>query len=383
MAKRANGEGSIGPRPDGKPGYWGRLTLPGGKRKAVFGLTRREVEKELTRLKAERDRGAAVPTGRLTVGGYLDRWLRDVVRPNVTESTYGDYERSVRLHLKPAFGLKQLSRLQAADVQQWLAAELAKGSRPETVTKWLNHLRIALSQALKWRLVAENMASLATSPRTERRAIPELPFTAPEKLLEAVQGARYEAAYYLALGLGLRIGEVLGLRWEDVDLERRLVTVKRSLQRLNRAWALQEPKTEAGIRRVGLPRLVVEALRAHRIRQHEERLRIGESWGAGGEWGNLVFTDPLGDPAWAEVVRQHLYDHLAAAGLPRIRPHDLRHGMVSLLLNEGVSLAGVSKLAGHASVGITSDRYGHLTDRVAIEAADVMDSVLRGRRAGG
>lgn len=221
--------------------------------------------------------GQTPPPERLTVGAYLTQWLETCVRPSVRPRTSQRYTQLVRLHLAPALGRLPLQRLGPQDVQRFLLAKQESGLSARTVRFIHAVLRRALGQAEKWGLVPRNVARLVTPPKAERPTI--RPFTVEEarRLLATVRWTvrRLEALYVLALTLGLRQGELLGLAWEDVDLDRGVLTIRHQLQWLDGRWALTEPKTRRSRRTLPLPPLVREALRAHRLRQKEERLRAG------------------------------------------------------------------------------------------------------------
>jgi integrase len=236
-------------------------------------------------------------------------------------------------------------------------------------------LRVALGYAERLGLVSRNAAKLAKPPRIAR---PEVqPFTAEEarRLLEAACGHRLEALFVTALGTGLREAELLGLRWQDVDLERGLLTVRVQLQRINGKLTLTEPKTERSRRTLQLPAMVREALRQHRVRQLEERLAAGPLW----EDSGLVFTTAHGAPLDARnVIRLYQERILPAAGLPRRPFHVLRHSAATFLLASGCDLRTVQQVLGHAQVSLTANLYAHVMPALLRDAADKLDAVLRG-----
>jgi integrase len=190
--------------------------------------------------------------------------------------------------------------------------------------------------------------------------------------LDGIRGNRLEALYSVALALGLRRGEALGLRWEDIDLEVGTLTVRRSLQRVDRALSFVEPKTAKSRRTVALPRFSVAALRTHRLRQLEERIQLAAVYQDQG----LVFCRPDGRPLNEAGVTRGLQATLARLGLPRQRFHDLRHGAASLMRAQGADLKLISATLGHSEIGITADLYTHLFPEVSRDLADRVDALM-------
>ena len=216
--KRGDGEGTIRQRKDGlwEAAYSYRDALGHLKRRSLYAKTQREVPEKLRAALRARDQGEAVNTDRQTVAQFLDHWLEDVVKPSVRPKTHHSYAQLVRLHLSPGLGKHQLAKLTPQHVQALMNAKLADGLSPRTVQYLRAILRRALGQALKWGLVSRNVATLVDPPRIERKEMATLtPEQAPQ-FLAAVRGDRLEALYTVALSLGLRQGEALGLRWQDI-----------------------------------------------------------------------------------------------------------------------------------------------------------------------
>src|SRR5260221_2240502 len=302
MAKRrGHGEGTVYQREDG---LWvGSMTLgyEGGKRKRkyLYGKTQREVLLKLSPVRHAQQQGVSLLTDeRQTLGQYLERWLEDSAKPTIRAKTYASYAQLVRLYLLPELRCVHLTRLTPRDVQAFLNRRLEAGLSARTVQYTHAVLRRALNQALKWGLVQRNVAALVDAPRVHR---PEAKFLPPEQalaFLESVRGDRLEAVYVVAMPLGLRPGETLGLHWADVDLDAGTLSVRVGLQRIEGRLQLVEPKTARSRRHVPLPTLVLTALRAHRTRQLEERLQAGELW----EESGFVFTNILAKPLAEEWV---------------------------------------------------------------------------------
>lgn len=360
--RRGNHEGTIVKRADGR--WVGAVTTGLARRRWIYGRTREEVARKIvSALKATQD-GVPLPGERVTVAAFLTEWLAETVRNRVRPSTFVSYEGIVRLHLLPDLGRVRLARLTPAQVQGLLNRKLADGLSARRVEYIRAVLRRALGHAYRWNLVSRNAAALTDRPRTVRHEIRPLTPDQARQLLVAVRGDRLEALYAVALALGIRQGETLGLRWEDVDVDEGYIHVRRALVRVGGEFMLTEPKTARSIRTLGpLPVALVDTLRAHRRRQTEERL-AASTWH---EWG-LVFTTPNGNPIHSSSLLHTFQRHLADAGLPRQRFHDLRHACASLLLAQGVNPRVVMEILGHSQITLTLDTYSHVMPSVQADA---------------
>jgi|SRR5579875_1276559 len=376
MPRRGKGEGSVfyheaRQRWVAQATYW-----QDGQRKRLWktARTRAEAVQILRQALAQLDRGVPPPPERETVARFLERWLEDVVRPTVRPKTYASYRQLVRLYLLPGLGSLRLAQLTPADVQRFLNAQLARGLAPRTVAYLHAILRRALGQAEKWGLVARNVARLVTPPHVQRTEVQPLTVAQVRRLLATAQDDRLAALYILAVSLGLRQGELLGLRWQDVDLERGTLSVQYQLQRVDGRLQLIAPKTARSRRTLELPAPVVAALRAHQRRQHAERLAAGPAWQESG----LVFTSAHGTPLDPRNVVRHFHGLLAQAGLPPKRFHDLRHTAASLLLAEGVDIRVVQQILGHSQIALTANLYAHVMPVLLKDAARKMEATLWG-----
>jgi integrase len=373
MGRRGHNEGTIRHRPDG---LWeARLSLANGKRKSVYGKTRKAVQDKLRAAQRDLDAGLDLGTAKQTVGAFLDRWLVDVAKPTVRPKTYASYAQLVRLHLKPALGHHQLAKLSPQHVQAMMNAKSAAGLSPRTVQYLRAILRRALGQALKWGLVSRNVATLVDPPRSQRQDVTPLSPLQARAFLTAAEGDRLEALYSVAIALGLRQGEALGLRWDDVDLDAGMLKVRHALQRIDGTLQLVEPKTKRSKRTIPMPPTIVTALREHRVRQLEERLIAGPRW----QEHNLVFPSTIGTPADARNIVRRFHAILDQAGLPSMRFHDLRHTCASLLLAQHVPPRVVMETLGHSQIALTMDTYSHVMPVMQREAANLMDQLLTDR----
>ena len=378
MTKRGQNEGTIHKRADGRWAAAISLGYANGRRdrKYFYGKTRREVQEKLTAALRDRQRGLPIIADeRLTVGQFLDRWLADVVKPARQPGTYQNYAKDVLLHLAPALGRHPLAKLGPEHVQAMMRAKLDAGLSPRTVQGIRGTLRTALNRAVKWNLVTRNVATLVDPPRGARVERATLTPDQARQLLDAAKGDRLEAFYTVAVALGLRQGEALGLKWEDVDLDARTLRVRRSLSRFDGKLRFKEPKTAASRRAIDLPAATVAGLRAHRVRQLEERLLAGAKW----QEHDLIFPSRKGTPYDPGELREQWYKLLKRAELPHFRFHDLRHCCASLLLAQGVPARVVMEILGHTQIGTTMNLYAHVMPAARREAADLMDGILAAR----
>jgi integrase len=341
----------------------GRYTASDGRRHSVYAKTEREAQERLRAALSARDHGIR-PTGQqLTVGAWLDEWLETSVAARCRPSTARSYRDVAALYIRPAIGRQRLAKLEPEHVASMLTRLAARGDlSPTTVRYAYAVLRIALGRALKSGRVVRNVCTLVDPPSKDRRELRPLTRDESRALLAGVRGVRLEALYVTALGTGLRQGELLGLRWQDVDLERGDLAVRHTLQRGTRSLA--EPKTERSRRTLRLPRQVVAALVEHRSRQAIVPL------------AGLIFTTTRGTALDSRNVTRYLQRHLARLGLPRQRFHDLRHAFATLMVESGEDLGTVSRILGHADFATTADVYAHLTPAMLDRAAERMDAIL-------
>jgi len=311
----------------------------------------------------------------LTVGKFLDQWMIEVVQPSVRPWTYRGYDVHVRLHIKPALGNLALEAVSPRHVQALLNQKLAEGLAPKTVRYIRGTLRTAFKQATRWGLIVRNPVDAVDGPKVERFEI--RPFTPDEarQFLSAIRGERLESLYSVALTMGLRQGEALGLRWQDVDLDLGNLRINKQLQRINGKFQLVEPKTPRSRRTLALPGSIVVGLREHRNRQLKERVVAGERW----EASDLVFTTETGRPLDGTVVSHHFHRQLDRAGIMQRRFHDLRHSCATLLLVQGVSPRVVMDVLGHSQIALTMNTYTHVLPQLRREAAERMEALIAER----
>ena len=370
--RRGNGEGTILKRKDGR--WAAAIVLDDGSRKWIYGKTRRAVARRLTKILRDVAEGRPVINERLTVGEYMNRWLYDVAKQRTRPMTWRGYEHLVRMHILPTLGRVRLAKLTPQHVHSLVAHKTREGRlAPRTVQYMHSVLRAALNQAIRWRMVHYNAAALVSAPRGARLEPKVLTPEEARRLLESARGDRLEALYSVALALGLRQGEALGLKWSDVDLDAGILRVRRAAQRIpHQGTQLVETKTVRSRRTLVMPPVVISALRSHRARQNLERLAAGERWID----NDLVFASQLGTLADGPNITHRFQRLLQKAGLRPMRFHDLRHACASLLLVQGVHPRVVMETLGHSQISLTMNTYSHVLPALQREAADKMEALL-------
>lgn len=374
MSKRGQGEGSIYKRKDGRWAGAVSLGYVNGKvrRKCVYGKTRKAVQDRMTRLLNDQQSGLPVVGEKQRVGDFLADWLENWVRPSVKPKTFSSYSDTVRLHLVPSLGRIVLAKLTPQHVQAMMNERLASGLSPRTVSYVRSVLSIALARAMKLGLVHRNVVALVDRPNVARHEVRPLTVEQSRALLAAAHDHRLGALFSVALALGFRKGEGLGLRWQDVDFDAGTIAISGALQRIGGTLVRTETKNNASRRMLRVPAAAMKALREHRVRQMEERMAAGDRWRDSG----LVFTTTIGTPLDPRNVLRHFSRVLSAAGIAHVRFHDLRHSCATLLLAQGVPARVVQDILGHSAIRVTMDTYAHVMPSMREDAMRAMDSVL-------
>jgi integrase len=372
--KRGNGEGSITKRKDGR--WMARYTVhtaKGPKRKTVYGKTRKEAADRLARVLSDRTEGIVYDDENTTVDEYLDRWLKRSVRGSVRQSTYDRDANLVNNHLKPALGRVKLKKLSPAHVQGFYRDRLDSGLSASTVHKMHAILHKALARAVAWHMVPRNVTEAVEPRRPTPKEMRPLSSAESRRFLDAARGERFEALYVLAITTGMRQGELLALRWQDVDVENATISIRRTLTRNGGRIAIGEPKTKKSRRSIRLTSRAVEALKAHL----EYQLRQIEILGDRYEDQGLLFTTDTGGAVNPSNLRMRSFAPLLKkAKLPHIRFHDLRHTCATLLLTQETHPKYVQELLGHASIAITLDTYSHVLPGMGDQTARAMQDAL-------
>jgi integrase len=339
-------------------------------RKAGF-ATKRQAQSALAELRASLDRGTYIEPSKLTLGDYAEKWLarRQVTGNGLKATTAANYRRYVEADIVPSqLGGMRLTDIKRHGINQFAADLTEAGRGAVTVRRILARLTTILNSAVKDELISSNPALGADKP-----VLGDGPVKVwePEHVRQFLQRAarhRLGALFEVAVMTGLRRGELTALRWSDVDLVARKITVRRNRVTVDGKISEQTTKTRAGLRTVPLSDVAVASLLAWQLRQAEEAQQAGEAWQ---NPGGYVFTNELGqalDPAY--VTRLFRKICLKGEPLPPLSFHGLRHCAASLILASGADIAVVSKLLGHASIAVTADVYGHLVGTIAQKAVD-------------
>lgn len=375
---RANGDGDVFPRKNkaGKiTSYRGAYVGPDGKRRYVSGKNKEDARKALRVARANTDQGLVFDAENLRLGDYLDRWLSDSVSDTVKVTTFERYEQITRLHLMPSLGRLKLKAITPAHVRGLYREKLEAGSSARTVRYIHTTLHKALRQAVMDGLIPRNATEAVKPPQPSREEMHPLTPEQAKHLLQVAHdtGDRLEALYVLAIHTGLRQGELLGLKWDDVDLEDGSLQVRRTLTITKSGPVFTSPKTTGSRRSVKLTSKAIEAVKSHLERQLREIDRVGSLWSENG----LIFASETGTPLDRRAVTKSKFKPLLkSATLPEIRFHDLRHTCATLLLTRNVNPKIVSEMLGHSTIAITLDTYSHVLPNMRDQAAAAMEEAL-------
>ena len=379
MGKRGNGEGSIYQRKEDNK-WVGSITLGDHKRKVFYGKTRKEVQEKMKVALHEQQQGTLVKSTSQTVAQFLADWLENTHRRRVRPRTYERYSEVIHLHIVPALGHYQLQKLTAQHVQAFYTKKEDEGLAPTTIHYYHSVLHNALSTAVKWGLISKNVCDLASPPRKERYEIKPLTVEQAQTLLATVRGHKWEALFTLALATGMRRGELIALKWQDINLKTGTLQVVRVLTRVptnmpkrEHVYVEAEPKTQKSRRSVLIAPFALEALKEHRVRQLEAKLKAGPSW----QEHDYVFCTLHGTHLNPNHVVEEFKLLLKKAGLPDIRFHDLRHSAATLLLSLGVHPKIVQELLGHTQISMTMDVYSHVLPGMQQEAMSRLNDVFQ------
>jgi integrase len=355
-----------------------------GKRRQKWHSVRgikKEAEAEMSRLLNEMNTGAYVEPARMSVRDYLDKWLADYAKHNVAGKTYERYDEIVRNYLAPELGSTMLPKLKPLHIQSFYSKLLASGRRDgkgglsaQTVLHCHRVLNAALKQAVRWQLLARNPAEAVQPPRPERTEMRALDEAETATLLRLLSGTRLYPPVLLAATTGLRRGEILALRWEDLDFEKRTLRVAQSLEQTKDGLRFKAPKTHRSRRLLALPAIAADALKAHKVAQAKERLALGRLYQDHG----LVCPRQDGTPWPPDMLSTAFAAFVARSdALPHVRFHDLRHTHATQLLRAGVHPKVVSERLGHSAIGITLDTYSHVLPGMQEDAVSLVDAALR------
>ncbi|WP_158263796.1 tyrosine-type recombinase/integrase [Deinococcus arcticus] len=397
MAKRANGEGTISRRKDsnGKTKGWrvgvtiGKKEDGSQKRRWISGKTQGEMQEKLRALQSDLHQGTLADTDRMTVADFLNQWVAHKEREGIKPNTVQSYRDTVNRYITPKIGRVKLEKLRPLDIEHMLTSLRGDDKSASLLAYTLRVLKMALQQAVRWQMLPRNVADSVRAPKIERKEMEVWDRVQVAHFLKVTEPHPLHAAFYLALMTGMRRGELVGLKWEDVDLDRARLTVKNNLvevigapvegkTRLKKATMssvrleVSTPKSKASRRTIVLSKGTVQKLREQQARQEAWRQHAGEAWTERG----FVFTTVTGDLVWPSALAKAYTSLVKEAGVPPIRFHDMRHTAASLMISVGIPPKTVSERLGHSDVAFTLRTYTHLYDAQREEAAfDIADLV--------
>lgn len=369
--RRAHGEGSVHQRKDGR--WQADMTLENGRRRYFYGKTKKEALDKMHKAQQDQRQGTLIEASQQTLEAFMKQWLQ-AKRLELKDGTFVYYKSFSQNYIIPTLGNIRLQKLTESHIQT-VYLDLLEEEDLSVNTIRLIHavLRNALDAAVKMRKITSNPANLVTLPKAVKKELAFLTIEQAQKLLEVAHNHKLETLLTIAIATGMRQGELLALRWSDIDFQKGTVHVIRSLSYRNpdetgARHKEEEPKTASSKRTIPLPDFAVDALQRHRVRQLEQRLQSSE-W----EEKGLVFPNAKGGYLWLGPMRAQFRKLLEEAGLPRIRFHDLRHSAATILLAMGVSPKVIQERLGHSNISTTLGVYGHVTESMQKEAIDKLN----------
>lgn len=372
MSKRANGEGNIRKRPDGK---WEGRYVYDGKRHSVYGKTRAEVRKKLTEAQAQIDGGAYIAPSKITVAEWGKTWLSDCLHGK-NQETVSSYESKLRLHIVPAIGEKRLTELKPIAITHFYNQLQDKGLSDKTISCIHGALHKMLQDAVTNEIIKENVCDKVHPPKTNtvKKEMHPLKDKQVPAFLEAIRGNSMEYLLYTALFTGARESELIGLTWDCIDFERGTIHLYRQLKRdrSRKEYVFTSLKNRES-RTFAPPDSVMKALQVVKRQQAEWQLKAGESWS---NPNGLVFTNEIGDRLSTRTVYRAFKKIVDRMGLHEVRFHDLRHTYSVLALQNGMDYKTLSSNLGHATVAFTMDVYGHVSETMMLNGAQIMQRFI-------
>ena len=378
MAKRrSNGEGNIRKRKDGR--WEGRYTVGRdpvtGKQifKNVLGKTQAEVKEKLQKALAQAKKIDFAKTGKYTVTMWMNEWFENVAKIKVRPSSHQTYRGYIDHHITPNIGDLPLEKLTTMDLQKLYrkllnkgrvdrveAKQQPKGLSAKTVRNINQVISSAMDFAVAQKIIPENPCKAVVLPKVEHKEMQTIPAEQLQAFLQETKTTGVYEMYYIEQATGLRRGELLGLKWTDIDWENGIIKVRRQIARVDGQIVEAPLKTKNSYRTVTISQQAIEVLKQQKEKNNDE----------------YVFPSPNGGPISPDSVNTMLKRVLERAGIPKVRFHDLRHTFATIALQNGVDIKTVSGMLGHFSAGFTLDTYAHVTTAAQKEAADTMGNVL-------
>jgi integrase len=382
---RGNGEGTIVKRKDGR--WMGAVTVgtdpETGKpdRKFIYGKKRKEVARKMTELKQKLFDGSYVKQSEIKLGEWLTRW-NEGRKSQVAYKTYRSYKIWMDKHIIPELGDVKLKDLKARQIQNLLNKKIErrspdndKGLSVNSVKHIYATIHTALNQAVKEQLIVRNVAASVSPPKKqEEKKLQTWTKEEVNKFLAQAKKHKYFIIYYLAVNTGMRRGELIGLKWSDIDFKKKRLEVNRQVQRTDEGLIFKQPKSKAGYRVIPITTDVVKQLKKQKIRQSEKKLALGSNYN--GEL-DLICSNMVGNPIEPTKIYKYYKEISRAADLPEIRFHDLRHTFATLFLQSNGNIKTLQQILGHSSISVTMDTYSHVTDEMLDSAAKNIEMMYK------
>jgi len=368
---RGNGEGTV--YKYSRTGKWcGQITVGTAaqtgevKRKSVYGDTKKEAQEKLNKLKNKLIEGTYSEESQMKLSNWMNRWIEGR-RYSLAHSTYRNYDVMIRNHINPEIGDKKLNNLKVREVQELLNYKFNNGRingegglSHRTVKYICQTLSTALNQAIKEGIINKNVCEAVELPKKqEEKELQTWNKNQVNKFLQAAEDSRYYSIFNLALNTGMRRGELIGLKWKDVFLDKNRIRVNRQVVRTDEGLIFKKVKTESGNRTIPITKSLVDYLKSHRIKQKEKKLAMGEAF----KDNDLVTCNKSGAPVGPRSLVRKFKKLLKDVGLPEIRFHDLRHTFSVNYLENG-DINELQKILGHSSIDVTIDTYSHVTEEM-------------------
>lgn len=378
MAKRANGEGTLRKRSDGR--WEARYVSPvDNKQHSIYGKTQKAVREKLQKILQEFSEYAELQGEDMSISAWLDIWLKNYTS-NVKQSTLSTYRSAIETRIKPYIGEKSLKTLTTSDIQDIYTTLNKEGLSPKTVKNTHGVIHKSLAQAIKLRYIKYNVSEGCVIPKIERTDIRPLDEKDIVRFLKEIKGDKYEAIYFVTLFTGMRQGEVLGLTWDCIDFENNLIYLNKQLVKLRdrpksyRFGSLKNGKS----RTIYMSNSVADVLRKHQIAQDIARRNAGEAWiGDKTQWKDLVFTNETGECIANYFVYKRYKAIVERIGLGYSRFHDLRHSFAVISLQNGDDIKTVQDALGHHTSAFTLQVYAHSTQKMKQDSAQRMDAFIQ------
>ncbi len=351
-----------------------------GKRKyfnkTIHG-TKKDAQKYLTAKLREKDLGVFIEPSSISLSDYLDKWLEEIAKPRIRESTFSSYKAVIENYVKKTLGSKRLCDIQAYEVQKLYNDLSNRGLSSRTVRYAHVVFSSAMKQAIKWKMLMQNPCELCELPRLEKTEIKHLSTEETAKFLKVAKETKHYAVFLLAIESGMRPEEYLSLQWKDISFEQQTLSVRRAIvwKRKGGGFNFTEPKTKKSRRSIPISDSVIKVLKIHKRKQLEEKMKLGADY----QKLDLVFASEVGTPIQPKnLIERYFKPLLKTAKVPDIRLYDLRHTTATLLLSAGDNPKVVSERLGHASIVLTLDTYSHVLPTMQESATNKLEKLMFG-----